>query len=238
MEAYVTAYGVQVKNPGNIEQLKSGAASKKDLCKWMAQNYKAIEDVLFEFYKHLKEPRTKSKNNFPLKMDYSLKREEEKEFLKRLGMFSGKIEITLPKKTIRFLTGDWLSDYCFNEISGLPVDDCVTGIELISPKGVANEFDVMFTKDNALYIVECKSLQPDRDEKYQDFLYKISALQQDFGLKVDGFMIITARSILSDNGTIREDILQRAEHCKTKIIPPDKIDNVGMFIKEKIIGLR
>lgn len=187
VRAYVTAYGVKVKNPAKIESLKSGAASNKDLCRWMALNYKAIENLLFEFYKNLYKHR--GKKNFKLKMDYALQREEEKEFLKQLGMTDEKIDKTLSKNEIRFLTGDWLSDYCFNEIAALAVDDCVTGIELISPKGVDNEFDVMFTKDNALYIVECKSLQPGKDEKYQDFLYKISALQQDFGLRVDGFGI-------------------------------------------------
>lgn len=237
VEAYVTAYGVKVKKPEKIELLKSGAASNKDLCKWMALNYKAIEDLLFEFYKNLHKHR--SDKDFRLKMEYSPRKEEERKFLDRLGMTmaNGKIEKTLSKKEIRFLTGDWLSDYCFNEIAELAVDDCVTGIELTSPKGVDNEFDVMFTKDNALYIVECKSLQPGKEEKYQDFLYKISALQQDFGLRVDGFMISTARKILSDKNEIYGHILKRADHCKTKVMHPDEIANVGMFIKNHVKGL-
>lgn len=235
VRGYVTAYGVMIKNHKKMEKLKCLAESNKDLCKWMAYNYQAIENLLFEFYKNLHKHR--SDNKFKLKIEYSLKRPEEREFLNRLGMVSGKIEKTLSTNEIRFLTGDWLSDYCFNEIAALPVDDCVTGIELTSPKGVDNEFDVMFTKDNALYIVECKTLQPSKDEKYQDFLYKISALQQDFGLRVDGFMLSTARNILSDKGEIRDNILNRANHCKTKVIHPDDIANVGMFIKNNIKGL-
>ncbi len=235
VEAYVTAYGVKVKTPKRIEPLKSNAASNKDICKWMAINYGAIEDILFEFYKNLN--RHRSDKNFRLKLEFSLRKEKEREFLKKLGMANRTIEKTLSKNEIRFLTGDWLSDYCFNEISVLPVDDCVTGIELISPKGVDNEFDVMFTKDNALYIVECKSLQPSEDEKYQDFLYKISALQQDFGLRVDGFMISTARKILNDAREIRDYILNRANHCRTKVMHPDDLGDVGKFIKSNIKGL-
>lgn len=235
VEAYVTAYGVKVKKPENIEPLKSIALSNENLCRWMALNYSAIEDTLFEFYKNLNKHR--SDKNFRLKLEFSLRKEEEREFLKKLGMANRTIEKTLSKNEIRFLTGDWLSDYCFNEIAALPVDDCVTGIELVSPKGVDNEFDVMFTKDNALYIVECKSLQPSKDEKYQDFLYKISAIQQDFGLRVDGFMISTARKIISDKGDIRDDLLSRANHCRTKVMHPDDLGDVGKFIKSSIKGL-
>lgn len=236
VEAYVTAYGVEVKNKNKIDQLKATASSNKELCKWMIQNYKAIEDLLVEFYKTLGSHR--DKNDFKLKMNYSFRRSEEKEFLKRLRMLqnNNKIEKTLSKNMIRFLTGDWLSDYCFNEISSLAVDDCVTGIELISPRGTENEFDVMFTKDNALYIVECKSLTS-REEKYQDFLYKISALQKDFGLRVEGFMVSTTKEILTQTGDIKQHIIKRAEHCSTMVIHPDNIVNISKLIETHVKGL-
>jgi hypothetical protein len=234
VEGYVTAYGVRVKNSERIERLKSLALSKNDLCKWMVANYKAIEDILFELYKSLHEHR--SDKSFRLKMDYVLRREEQREFLKRLGIINGKIDKTFLKDEMRFLTGDWLSDYCYNEIASLSVDDCVTGIELVSPKDISNEFDVMFTKGNALYIVECKSLSS-KEDKYQDFLYKISALQQDFGLRVKGFMISTTRDILTKDGGIKPHIIKRAKQCTTEVIHPDEIANVKTFIKNHVEGL-
>lgn len=234
VEAYVAAYGVRIKNYKEIEQLKSNAISNKDLCKWIVSNYRATEDLLYEFYKRLNMHR--DSKDFRLKMDCSLKNKEEKEFLNRLGIKTDRIEKTFSKKEIGFLTGDWLSDYCYNEIATLPLDDCVTGIKLISPKGVDNEFDVMFTKDNALYIVECKSLSS-REEKYQDFLYKISALQQDFGLRVNGFMVSTTQDILTNTGEIKQHIIKRADQCSTKIIHPDEISNLSEFIKTHVKGL-
>jgi hypothetical protein len=236
VKAYVTAYGVKVKNADKLKQLKSNASFNKALCKWMIQNYKAIEDMLFEFYKTLGSHR--SDKEFRLKMDFICKREEEREFLNRLGITlqNGKINQTIVKDSIRFLTGDWLSDYCYNEIASLSVDDCVTGIELVSPKDISNEFDVMFTKDNALYIVECKSLSS-KEDKYQDFLYKISALQQDFGLRVKGFMISTTRDILTKDGGIKPHIIKRAKQCTTEVIHPDEIANVKTFIKNHVEGL-
>lgn len=234
VEAYVTAYGGNVKNTNKIEQLKSNAKKNNDLCMWMAQNYKGIEDLLSEFYGQLTGHR--GYKNFRLKMSYLPRRNEERELLKRLDMPERKIEKTLKKNEIRFLTGDWLSDFCFNEISAPFVDDCVTGIELISPKGTDNEFDVMFTKDNALYIIECKSLRQIHD-KDADVLYKISALQHDFGLRVDGFLVSTSRNILSETGNIKEHILRRADQCKTKVIHPDKIKDFGGWVRKQLKGL-
>jgi hypothetical protein len=234
VEAYVTAYGGKVKNGNKIEQLKSNAKKNKDLCMWMAQNYNDIEDLLSEFYSQLTGHR--GDKNFRLKMNCLPKKREERELLKRLEMSEGKIEKTLAKNEIKFLTGDWLSDFCFNEICKLSVDDCVTGIELISPKGSDNEFDVMFTKDNALYIIECKSLRQVHD-KDADVLYKISALQHDFGLRVDGFLVSTSRNILSETGNIKEHILRRADQCKTKVIHPDEIKDFGGWIKKQVKGL-
>jgi len=234
VEAYVTAYGVKVENRRKIQELKNNADSNTDLCKWMAHHYRKIENLMLEFYKCLHDHR--GEKNYRLQMTYSPKNIEENELLQKLGMTNGKIDKTLMKNEIKFLTGDWLSDYCYNEIAALSVDDCITGIKLISPKGVDNEFDVMFTKDNALYIVECKSLSS-REEKYQDFLYKISALQQDFGLRVNGFMISTTRDILTNDDKIKPHIIKRAEQCSTKVIHPDEISNVNAFIKTHIKGL-
>lgn len=234
VEAYVSAYGVKVKNSRKIEQLKTNAISNKDICEWIVKHYREVENLLAAFYENLAGHR--DDKDFRLKMTYSPKQQSEKELLDKLGFKSGYIEKTLSKNEIRFLTGDWLSDFCFNEICKLEIDDCVTGIELVSPKGTDNEFDVMFTKDNALYIVECKSLKQKHD-KDADILYKIRALQYDFGLRVNGFLVSTARTIISDKGEIRESVIKRAEQCKSKVIHPDKIEDFSAWIKDYVKGL-
>ncbi len=233
VEAYVTAYGFKIENKQKIEQLKSNAVSNKNLCKWMAQNYREIEDLLMELYSQLKDQRGKK---YELKIDYIPKKTAEREFLEKLAMSETRISKILSKNDTRFLTGDWVSDYCFNEIADF-ADDCVTGIELLSPDGAPNEFDVMFTKDNALFIVECKSLQPEK-YRYKEFLYKIGSLQQDFGLRVDGYMVSTARRILTSDGKIDEDIIKRAKQCRTKVMHPDDLGDVSKFIKSNIKGLK
>lgn len=233
VEAYVTAYGIKVKNSNKIGQSKSNARRNENLCTWIVESYTDIEDLLIELYGKLKEHR--DNRNFKLKTNYIPRNQKEREFLKRLGMTDGKIDKTLSREEIRFITGDWLSDFCFNEIYKLSVDDCVTGIEIISSKGTDNEFDVMFTKDNALYIVECKSLRQSHD-KDADILYKISALQHDFGLRVKGFLVSTARSILYDSNNIKESILRRARQCNAEVIHPDSIRDMNSWIKKYVKG--
>lgn len=233
VEGYVTAYGVGVKNHHKVEKLKANARKNRELCNWMVEHYRDIEDILGELYGRLKDQR--DNRTFRLKLDYQPKKGSEREFLKKLGLHEGRGK-AFTKEEIRFLTGDWLSDYCFNEISSLPIDDCVTGIELVSPKGADNEFDVMFTKDNALYLLECKSLKQKHD-KDADILYKISALQHDFGLRVTGFLVSTARTIISDRGIIKESIERRAKQCGSCVIHPDDINNLAGWLRNHVKGL-
>lgn len=235
VEAYVSAYGVKIKNRNKLEQLKSDAIKNKENSTWMVRNYEAIEGLLSCLIKEKLNKHRNDKKDYLFRMNYSGPTKKEKELLDRFKFEISKddIEKSLSRSEIRFLTGDWLSEFCFNEISDLSVDDCVTGIELISSKGTDNEFDVMFTKDNALYIIECKSLRQEHD-KDADILYKVSALQHDFGLKVDGFLVSTARTILDERREIKEHILRRSEQCKTKVIHPDDILNIATWIKKYI----
>lgn len=238
VEAYVTAYGVRVRNRGRIEQLKSNAIKNRERSGWMIDNYTAVERLLSSFIKEGLNKHRNDKKDYKFKIGNLSLRTKEEELLRTSGFEVRKdsIEKVLTKHEVRFLTGDWLSDFCFNEISELCIDDCVTGIELISPKGTDNEFDVLFTKNNALYIVECKSLKQEHD-KDADILYKISALQHDFGLKVDGFLVSTSRTILDDKGNIKEHILRRSDQCKTRVIHPDEIKDIGVQIKKYVKDL-
>ncbi|MBI4843630.1 MAG: DUF1887 family protein [Nitrospirae bacterium] len=236
VQAYITAYGVKVSNSHNLDKLKSNASNREVICKWMIQNYQGIENLLSEFYKALTEARSKKREAFLLNMDCQLRSQQEKELMRMFNIPEERIEKSLTRDDILFLTGDWLSDFCYNEIKKLPVDDCVTGIVLISPKGTNNEFDVMFTKDNAFFIVECKSLKQIHD-KDADILYKISALQHDFGLRVNGFLVSTARSILDVAGNIKDSTNRRADQCKSKVIHPDEIYNFREWIKSYVKGL-
>lgn len=54
-----------------------------------------------------------------------------------------------------------------------------------------NEYDVVFTKDNSLYIIECKASSGSCytiKDKMNNYLYKLGAVTRDFGLRVNSFI--------------------------------------------------
>jgi hypothetical protein len=91
---------------------------------------------------------------------------------------------------------------------GKGVDDAIIGPDIANSLGRNNEFDVMFTKDDALFTVECKSLGQHEDKK-TDILYKIGALQKDFGLRVGSYLVSTSDHIMKD-GRIKVSLRTRA----------------------------
>jgi hypothetical protein len=139
-------------------------------------------------------------------------------------------------KKSKYLTGGWLEEYVFNCVNSLldkGINDTVIGIEIENTAGSKNEFDVMFTKDNAIYFIECKSLSPDNDLT-QNSLYKIGALQKEFGLRVKSFFVTTSRNIMDKNGQIRQSIKARAEQFNTEIITHENIHNLEEILRQKL----
>ncbi len=156
--------------------------------------------------------------------------------MKKLRFSQDSISVSkrLNRSEIRYWTGGWLEEFCFNGVSdlvGKGIDNVVINLKLKKEQN-ENEFDVMFTKDNALYFVECKSLDQEKD-KETDILYKIGALQKEFGLRIESFLVSTSPHILKD-GEIKLSLQSRAEQFKTTIIPPSEVMNFKNFIVQKL----
>jgi len=238
VRSYVTAYGVRIGNMEEADTLKERARRGRELSRWIVRHYTDVENLLAAFAYHLNKDDARNRQQYDLSMSYDVRNEAEHELLEKLGMRGGRISRRLSRLEIGFLTGDWLSDYCYAELTRLKVDDCATGVELIDKNGNRNEFDVLFTKDNALYIVECKSLRQKAD-KDADILYKISALQDNFGLRVRGFLVSTAVDQILDRkkNCIKDHIIRRARQCQTEVIHPDDIPEFGDWIASKVPGV-
>ena len=78
--------------------------------------------------------------------------------------------------------------------------------------------------------------QADRDA---DILYKISALQDSFGLRVRGFLVSTAAGQVLDRkkNCIKDHIARRARQCRTEVIHPDDIPDFAEWLTSKVPGL-
>lgn len=94
----------------------------------------------------------------------------------------------------------------------------------------------MFTRNNALYTVECKSGDQNEDRN-TDALYKVAALQKEFGLRVGSFFVSTSPNILDKNGTVRASITARSEQYNTCVVPPDRVVDFGAILKGRL-GIR
>ena len=238
VRSYITAYGVRISNMQEAEVLKERARRGREFSGWIVRNYTEVENLLCAFCAELNRFDARNQANFNFSMNYQPRTKAESELLGRLGLRGGRIEKRLNRLETGFLTGDWLSDYCYDELRKLGVDDCVTGVELIDKNGNPNEFDVMFTKDNALYIVECKTLKQ-KGDKGADILYKLSALHDSFGLRVRSFLVSTSREQILDRrkNTIKDHVQRRARQCGAEVIHPDDILEFGAWIRSKVKGL-
>ncbi len=229
---YLTAYGLDIVNEAKLNRYRNEASGRRELSNWLVKHYIRIKNFLVWLGGNLRDHR--DDKEYYLEGQFSGATELEVELMEKLG-FSRKddnISIKLNRSNLRYLTGGWLEEYCFNEmaeLTGKGIDDVVLNLKL--RKG-ENEFDVMFTKDNALYFVECKSLDQETDKK-ADILYKIGALQKEFGLRINSFLVTTSPHILKD-GQIKFSLRSRAEQFRTKIVPPSEVINFKRFLIQQL----
>ncbi len=230
---YLTAYGLEIVNEAKLSRYHNEASQRKELSAWLVKHYIRIKNLLIWLSGNLRDHR--DDKEYYLEGQFSGATELEIELMEKLA-FSRRgdnISIKLNRSILRYLTGGWLEEYCFNEMAelkGKGIDDMVLNLKL--RKG-GNEFDVMFTKDNALYFVECKSLDQETDKK-ADILYKIGALQKEFGLRIGSFLVTTSPHILKD-GEIKSFLKIRAEQFKTIIISPENVINFKNFLAEQLM---
>lgn len=232
---YLAAYGLKVINQKKLAANHSEAVQRQGLSEWIVRNYEQIKPLLERLSEKLRKYRDERKG-YHLETTYVPQNDKEQELFNRLGfLFKGSgYAKQLSQSEIMYLTGGWLEEFCYNEIAqfkGKGIDDVVIGI-IPESHGRKNEFDVMFTKDNALYTVECKSLDQN-DDKRAEALYKIAALQKDFGLRIESFFVSTSPHILRD-GQIKPSIAARAEQFKTTVIPPHDVVHFAQKVAERL----
>ncbi len=232
---YLSAYGLEVIQKEKLETYRQEALQRRELSSWIVMHYEKVKKLLVWFSNYLREHRSDKK--YTISQSYHMPTQEEGELLRKLD-FQYKqrtISKTLPRSEIKYLTGGWLEEFCFNEIlslKGRGIDDCVTGLRLRNAQGRDNEFDVMFTKDNELYFIECKSLDQ-KEDKETNILYKIGALQKEFGLRVKSFLVTTSSSVIKD-GQLVPSVRERAEQFKTTIIHSDQVKELKQEISKKL----
>jgi len=91
-------------------------------------------------------------------------------------------------KNVEFASGGWLEEYVFYTVGTLPVTDVRMGVEVkldnISSRLPMNEYDVVFTYNNRLFLIECKTKRfegADRGIFNNEPIYKLENLRDAAG---------------------------------------------------------
>ncbi len=130
----------------------------------------------------------------------------------------------LDKYEVQYLTGEWFEEYIYTLLkTHLHLPDTAIGRSVNIQRQqnkVQNEFDILFTHENALYVIECKTniFDPQSGRNlFNDTLYKLAALRRDFGLFVKAYLFT-----LSEPGTekdqIRPDHMQRSQLFNIRVV--------------------
>jgi len=242
------------------------AKLSKDVSKFIMQNYCNLKNFLASIYSALENPKIDFNKNKSHIIDRTcnflddnhktsiklIKKLFNFHYLKHLTVTDSegenknlKINIKgeIAKHEYEFLKGGWLERFCFNELYELKkrkfFNDIAINVNVENKekgKEAKNEFDILFTYNNNLYMVECKSLNQGHDPK-TEILYKISALQEELGrLTTKSFLASTAENIMDKNNPdeIKKSLLERAGFLNCVIIKPSELINIKEQIKNEL----
>lgn len=245
VESYLAAYGVNISNRNNLDGNEKKAYSRKDTTYFLYENYQELKPLLKAIGSRIREVnKTVAKKGFDLSVSFNICTEIEKKFVKSIGFSHSKS--ALKKKIYEsewdYLRGGWLEERTFlavNETLSKNVADVRLKINCKVGRN-DNEFDVLFTHNNILYVVECKSLDaPSGSDKKEmggtvnDFLYKLGAMRQNFGLTPRGILAATSEDIFDGNGKIKGHLIERSRLFNLEIWPLLNVPRLEAWIREK-----
>lgn len=135
-----------------------------------------------------------------------------------------------------YYSGAWFEEYSFNRLKRelqLNEDSIAKGSKIHKTKTGSNdnEIDVMFVKDNQLYIIECKVTISDPDKIYE-YLYKLAAISKDYGLIVKPYLY-TLENLYKNEQTFNEQKLNNLKK-RCLILGIRKIMDCNDFVKPEI----
>ncbi|MGC8726029.1 MAG: Card1-like endonuclease domain-containing protein [Thermoplasmata archaeon] len=249
----LTSYGVGVKTTNkNITNGKS--IKKEDLCLYIAQNINDdnVKDFLDDminikiYYDRDINKQFKNKNGVAIDNTTPkliLKNDEMCRKIKdaNIGLscydqshLKGKIS----DDWINFFTGGWLEHFVYmviNEIKDdIKIQDLYMNVVLTSTNNSKNELDVVFSKGDKLYIIECKSGEQSK-EKGDEALYKLKAIKSSINALSISLNLVTTASKMHDkeSGNIEKYLADRAQWYNINMIPKKEVINLANLYSKK-----
>jgi len=135
---------------------------------------------------------------------------------------------------VNFASGGWLEEYVFSVVLSLSPTDIKMGIEVEwdqkGPKPPTNEYDVVFTHNNQLYLIECKTKRfkgDDRKINGADMIYKLDSLRDAAGG-------LFGKGMLVSYGELTDNQKKRLKANKLEYCDASNLKNLKQKIKEWI----
>lgn len=205
VKVYLEAYGQNViKDRTNPERAKLHEPAINSL----VQNFDKFRNAIKTLNKYaapLRRART-----FPLQVPIAEQDRQTPGFNELAALFQEHQIINLKDNgmeftdlaDVEFASGGWLEEYVFYVASKLPITDLRMGIEVKwdqrGPKPPENEYDVLFTHNNRLYLVECKTKRfegSDREDFNNDLIYKLESLKDAAGGLYGNGMLVSYQKL-------------------------------------------
>ena len=214
---YFESLGIEYEDSGPINP---------DLSKYLFKAYLEHSDIMNDVTQILRKYRDeKERRKLKQSEDYS----KVQRMLNEIGVSLEKEGYNLRRKRwVDFFSGGWFEEYVYLKVKGMCVDDAKLNVQIkreTDIKDVKNEFDVVFTKDNNLYVIECKTGDME-SEKITSSLYKVAQLNSDLGLSANSYFISLSRAILSDE--TKKTLTARSKLLKVKMVFRDELETKGI----------
>ena len=133
-----------------------------------------------------------------------------------------------------FYSGGWYEEYIYYSLKrGLNIPDNQIAMKIkIRGRHSTNEYDIIFVKNDKIYVVECKAYfgKGNLKNKIENDLYKLAALEDEFGMRARA-LYFTTFDIAGRDPHVNEVIKKRAKELKIKLFQMEDMIN-EKFIKE------
>ncbi len=140
-----------------------------------------------------------SKNNYVKVTNKGKKNEKERILPQISGLYEFLCKINYPmgskslsKEDVQYLSGGWFEEYVYYIIQdNVKPDDIAIGLFVKQQENAnTNDLDVVFTKGNKLFVIECKTAIPKTEEKgetamFREISYKAASIKASL-LKLPG----------------------------------------------------
>ena len=187
VEPYLAAYGQHVVGSARATP---GVTGHQLSIKQLVDGVTTFELALGALNRHVAPLR--GVTSFPLEKEIPQEDFARPNFEKLLSLFvSGGVlrlknrRLTFQNRAaVEFISGGWLEEYVFGVVSGLSPTDVRMGVNVEwdqrGRRPTTNEYDVIFTAHNQLYMIECKTKRfegKDKEESAADPIYKLDCLK-------------------------------------------------------------